>query len=51
MPLLTLSGGTLNVEKDAPITLPIEKQAVEGEGGFTLLYQFFPYLPDLAMPE
>lgn len=51
MPLLTLSGGTLNVEKDAPITLPIEKQAVEGEAGFTLLYQFFPYLPDLAMPE
>ena len=51
MPLLTLSGGTLNVEKDAPITLPIEKQAVEGGGGFTLLYQFFPYLPDLAMPE
>lgn len=51
MPLLTLSGGSLTVEKDAAIMLPIEKSAVECEGGYTLLYQHFPYLPDLAMPE
>ena len=51
MPLLTLSGGSLTIEKDAPIMLPIEKSAVEGAEGFTLLYQFFPYLPDAAMPE
>lgn len=51
MPLLTLSGGSLTIEKDAPIMLPIEKSAVEGAEGFTLLYQFFPYLPEAAMPE
>ena len=51
MPLLTLSGGGLTVEKDAPIMLPIEKMAVEGEEGYTLLYQFFPYLPEVAMPD
>lgn len=51
MPLLTLSGGSLTVEKDAPIQLPLEPAAVEGKNGYTLMYVFFPYLPDLAMPE
>ena len=48
---LTLSGGGLTVEKDAAIMLPIENSAVENAAGYTLLYQFFPYLPDAAMPE
>jgi len=51
MPRLTLSGGGLTVEKDAAIMLPIENSAVENAAGYTLLYQFFPYLPDAAMPE
>lgn len=51
MPLLTLSGGGLTVEKDAAIMLPIENSAVESAAGYTLLYQFFPYLPDAAMPQ
>lgn len=51
MPLLTLSGGGLTVEKDAAIMLPIENSAVENAAGYTLLYQFFPYLPDAAMPD
>lgn len=51
MPLLTISGGALTIEKDAPIMLPIEPQAVECEHGYTLLYQAFPYLPDAAMPD
>lgn len=51
MPLLTLSGGSLTIEKDAAIMLPIENMAVESEAGYTLLYQFFPYLPEVAMPD
>lgn len=51
MPLLTLSGGGLTVEKDAAIMLPIENSAVESAAGYTLLYQYFPYLPDAAMPD
>lgn len=50
MPLVSLSGGGLTVEKDAPITLAIESAAVESRFGYTLQYQYFPYLPDLAMP-
>lgn len=50
LPLLTVDGGSLTVEPDAPVTLPVEMSAVEGEHGFTMLYQDFPYLPNAAMP-
>lgn len=50
MPLLSLGGGRLNVEKDAPVTLPLEMAAAENAIGYTLSATFFPYLPNSAMP-
>lgn len=51
IPLLGLGGGRLNVEKDAPIMVPLEPAGAENANGYTLLYNFFPYLPDVAMPQ
>lgn len=51
IPLLGLGGGRLNVEKDAPITVPLEPAGAENPNGYTLLYQTFAYLPNLAMPQ
>ena len=51
IPQLTLGGGSLNVEKDAPITIPIDHNGAESEFGNTLLAQFFEYLPNSAMPK
>lgn len=48
VPLLALGNGRLNVEQDQPITIPLETNAAEGKFGHTLLWQFFPYLPDAA---
>ena len=50
IPLLALGGGRLNVEKDAPITLPLEMMGAENPLGYTLSATFFPYLPNAAMP-
>ncbi len=50
IPLLALGGGRLNVEKDAPITIPVETNAAECEAGYTLLSTFFPYLPSVGIP-
>jgi hypothetical protein len=50
MPLISLGGGRVNVEKDAPIEIPVETNAAEGPNGYTLLSCFMPYLPDAAMP-
>jgi len=50
IPLLGLGGGRLNVEKDAPITLPLEPAGAENDNGYTMLYEAFLYLPNLAMP-
>jgi len=48
IPLLSLGDGRLAVEKDQPITLPLETNAAESKFGNTLLFQFFNYLPDAA---
>lgn len=48
VPLLALGNGRLNVEQDQPITIPLETNAAESKFGHTLLWQFFPYLPDAA---
>lgn len=48
IPLLALGNGRLNVEQDQPITIPLETNAAESVFGHTLLWQFFPYLPDAA---
>ena len=50
IPLLGLGNGRLNVEKDNPITIPLETMAAECANGYTLMYCNFPYLPDAAMP-
>jgi hypothetical protein len=50
IPLLGLGGGRINVEKDAPITVPLETAAAQSQFGHTLLYQRFVYLPTVAMP-
>src|SRR5690606_1779356 len=49
IPLLGLGGGRLNVEKDAPIMVPLEQAAAENANGYTLLYEVFHYLPEQAM--
>ena len=50
IPLLGLGGGRLNVEKDAPITVPLEPAGAENPNGYTMLYEAFSYLPNVAMP-
>lgn len=50
LPLLTLGGGRLNVEKDAPIMIPLENAAGECAAGYTMLFVQFNYLPTTAMP-
>lgn len=51
IPLLGLGGGRSNVEKDQPITVPLTPAAAENANGYTLLHNWFPYLPDVAMPQ
>lgn len=51
IPLLALGGGRINVEKDQPITVPLEPSGAQNKHGFTLLYGMFPYLPNQAMPK
>lgn len=51
IPLLGLGGGRLNVEKDAPITVPLEPAGAENPNGYTLLFESFSYLPNVAMPD
>ena len=48
VPLLTLGDGRLSIEQDASITLPLETMAAESKFGHTLMFQSFPYLPDIA---
>lgn len=50
IPLLGLGGGRHNVEKDQPITVPLEPAGAENAHGYTLMHVNFPYLPTLAMP-
>lgn len=50
IPSLTINGGAINVEKDSPITVPIEAMGHENPLGFTASYTEFRYLPDAAMP-
>ncbi len=51
VPLLALGGGRLKVEKDKPVTVPLEQMAAENPNGYTLLSTWFSYLPALAMPD
>jgi len=49
-PLISLGGGRVAVEKDSPITIPVETNVAENANGYTLMSCFLPYLPDIAMP-
>lgn len=48
LPLITLGDGRLNITQDTSITLPLETMAAESKFGHTLMFQTFPYLPDIA---
>lgn len=50
IPLLGLGGGRLNVEKDNAIMLPLDSNGAANSNNYTLSYDTFPYLPNLAMP-
>ena len=49
IPLVSLGGGRVTVEKDEPIMLPLEQQAAENEYGYTMSATYFSYLPLVAM--
>ena len=51
IPLLGLGGGRNNVEKDAPITVPLTPAGAQNPLGYTMLYASFAYLPSIAMPQ
>jgi hypothetical protein len=49
VPLITLGDGRLEVEQDAPITLPLDTPAgADREFDHTLLWVFYDHLPDRA---
>ena len=48
IPLLSLGDGRLAVEQDEPITIPLETNAAQSKFDHTLLFQSFPYLPNVA---
>lgn len=51
IPLLAMTGGQLAIEADNPINIPIDNNAAKSKFGYTLLSEFFPYLPNIAMPQ
>lgn len=51
IPLLSLAGGNLEVEADNPINLPLDNTGFKSKFGYTLLTEFFTYLPNIAMPQ
>lgn len=51
IPLMGISGGQLAVESDSPITIPIDNAGAKSKFGYTLLTEFFSYLPNVAMPQ
>ena len=48
VPLLTLGDGRANVQKDQPITLPLNVEGAKSSFGHTALMCIFDYLPDVA---
>lgn len=50
IPLLSIAGGRVTVEKDKPIMLPVENMGAQNAFGYTLGATYFSYLPAIAMP-
>jgi hypothetical protein len=50
-PLLTLGGGSVEVEAGQEIRVPLEMLGAENTNGYTLLYTNWSYLPTVAMPK
>jgi hypothetical protein len=50
IPRITLGGGQAKVEKDKPIMVDLTQEASKNVAGYTMLANFFEYLPDVAMP-
>jgi hypothetical protein len=50
LPLISLGNGRLDVQLGQSIKLPLDITASENKFGTTLVYQNFPYLPNMAMP-
>ncbi len=50
IPLLSLGGGRVSVEKDEPIMLPLQTMAARNQNGYTMSATYFSYLPNVAMP-
>lgn len=46
IPLLYLSGGQVAVEKDSPVTIPLDLNGVESPFNYTMMYVEFPFVPD-----
>jgi len=51
IPLFGSGGSKVNVEKDKAIMLPLEMAGAENPNGYTKLFNYFPYLPNVAMPQ
>jgi len=51
IPLISLGGGRLSVEKDNPIKVPLESSGAQNAAGYTMLHNKFNYLPTIAMPQ
>lgn len=48
LPLITLSTGSAQVTKDEAVTLAVETSGAENQHGYTMMYCYFPYLPNVA---
>lgn len=51
IPLVSINGGKISVEKDTPVTIPLEARGAENSMGYTASYSEFRYLPTIAMPQ
>lgn len=50
LPLLSLGGGRLTIEKSRPVMLPLTTNGAENEAGYTLSMTFLDYVPTVGMP-
>jgi hypothetical protein len=48
VPLLSLGNGRLQVQKDNPVTMPLDTNGAQSPFGNTITFQVFPYLPTAA---